>query len=148
MRGRRVAVILSLCIVNWTGFAGFLVTREPYIHHEKELDSGEVMASFYSGEPLTHIAGRPLYSWNSWHGGESLFVKVLEVFNSPALAAAHVATPLLKGFFVMSSGSYRSESWVRAWLFIVFATLQWILIGTWIVRDKKGTRTASKGQSL
>lgn len=133
---RRIAAIL--CAANLLGFAAFILVREPGIHLGEELEasrqSGEWIASSYSGQPLTHIASRPLYSWNDWHGGEALWVKALEIANFPALIVAHgLADPMTRLLFP-GSGSYYLESWVRAWMFVGLAVLQWVSVG-WMIHS-------------
>lgn len=132
--GSRVSVIL--CVVNLLGFSAFILAREPYIHLGQELEvsrqTGEWMGSYYSGQPLTHIAGRPLYSWNDWHGNEATWVKVLEIANFPALILAHgLAEPMTMLLFP-GSGSYYLQSWVKAWSFTLLAIFQWFTVG-WLI---------------
>ena len=120
---------LALCAASWIAFACFAIARESYIENEGDLDVGDSMNAYYSGKPLTHIAGRPLYAWRSWHGGEAFAVKMLELLNLPSLGLAHLAAEPVAAALFRSSVSYYLVSWVRAWLFVAAATVQWFLIG-------------------
>jgi hypothetical protein len=129
MRQWRLAFIL--CAVNWGLFAAFMVVRDPHIDREYELDAsrdGSTIMFRESGDALTHIAGRPLYSWRSWHAGEPFWIKAIEIFNAPALAVAHRSAPSLTDS-LFEVRSYYLETWVRAWLFVMLATCQWLLVG-------------------
>ena len=132
---RRVTAIL-LCGINWAVLVLFIVARQPSITHEEERDLTRRSESPYifrdSGDPLTHIAGRPLYSWNSWHGGEDAWVQAAEVANAPSLALAHVAAPFVATAF--SGDSYYFESWVKAWIFAFLSSAQWIVVGIALTR--------------
>ena len=126
---------LTLCLINWAFFSLFVVLRRPDIDQTYEVMKVErewEFAALPSGQPVTHIAGRPLHSWNSWHGGESPFVKILEVVNAPALLLAHCLAPAASRLLFTRSNSYYMESWVKAWLFVASSTGQWIAIA-WVV---------------
>jgi hypothetical protein len=83
---------------------------------------------------MTHIAARPLFTWNSWHGGESSFVIIGEVANAPSLLLAHILAPRVGKLLFSGSYSYYLGSWVKAWLFIAFASGQGIAIA-WTIEQ-------------
>jgi hypothetical protein len=128
-RFRRLSLIL--CVINWSAFSIFLLLRQPNIREDYEAmrtDAESVFRPMPSGSPMTHIAGRPLFTWNSWHGGESSFVIIGEVVNAPSLLLANILAPQVGELLFTGSYSYYLESWVKAWLFIAFASGQWIAI--------------------
>ena len=123
---------LLLCMVNWTLFLLFLTLREPRIDHADELEASwphQNQTFRTPGRARLHIAARPLYDWNQWHGGESFLVKSIEVVNLPALIGANLLTPATGSLFFPRSGSYYLDTWIRAWLFLVLATIQWACLG-------------------
>lgn len=133
MRWRRLSLLL--CIINWAAFSAFLIARKPVIESQREIGYSAGNTTFQplpSGHPRSHIAGRPLHTWNSWHGGESTFVKVTEIANFPSLVTADVLASPASRLLFPRSGSYYLESWVRAWIFVAAASAQWVAIG-WLV---------------
>ena len=127
MKWRTLAAIL--CLINWAAFLSFLILRDPVIEQEREIEylaNGTVFRPLPSGHPESHIAGRPLHTWSSWHGGERPFIKITEVVNYPALIAATAVARPLTALLFQSSRTYYLESWIRAWVFLFAASLQWI----------------------
>jgi hypothetical protein len=133
---KRWRLPVALCLLNWFMFAYFMAVRPAGISDESQLDiartTGGAIVFRSSSEPINYIAERPLYSWNAWHGGELLFVKILEILNMPALVLAHVAARLSSVVFGASLISVSFESWLRAWIFLVLASVQWWVTGRFI----------------
>jgi len=133
MRWRRLSLLL--CVVNWVAFLAFLIVRDPAIEPQREIGysaGDETFQPLPSGHARSHIAGRPLDTWNSWHGGESTFVKATEIANLPSLVVATIVASPATHLLFPRSGSYYLESWVRAWIFVVVASAQWIGVG-WLI---------------
>jgi hypothetical protein len=121
-----------LCVVNWISFLIFLFARPPIVVGEMERDlrrSGTSVVFRQVDDVAFHIAGRPVYAWNSWHGGEKMWIRTVELLNAPALALARLLSPTATRTLFARSGSYWMESWVLAWLFLVAASVQWIVVG-------------------
>ena len=120
---------LALLVANYIAFALFLVLRPPRAEHLRELDRASASGMFLmsSAEPITHMAARPLTKWSRWHGGERWWVKVIEVANFPALIAAGALTPVVRP--IVGASPYYGASYVRAVLFLLFATIQWLVLG-------------------
>jgi hypothetical protein len=119
----------ALLLANYIAFALFVAVRPPRIEHLRELDRASASGMFMmsSAEPITHLAARPLYSWSRWHGGERWWVKIVEVANLPALIAAGALTLMVQP--IVGASAYYGASYIRAVLFLLFATIQWLLIG-------------------
>jgi hypothetical protein len=136
---------LGLLLANYLGFALFLVLRPSaaeYLRAKDEaLHRGEFTVS--DADPTCFIAGRPLYDWQPWHGGESMGVKVLEVANFPALSAAGFLTRRL----LFDADSYYQNSDIPGLLFLPLATAQWLGLG-WMSRGWSALRrrNASTGR--
>jgi hypothetical protein len=122
-------ITAALILVNYIAFASFIALRPSRAAHLHEKDAalarGELSMS--TADPFTYIAARPLYNWSEWHGGERLAVKLLEVANLPALLMAGFLTPAVSA--ATGTNSFYWSSQVRALLFFVFATAQWIVVG-------------------
>jgi hypothetical protein len=125
---------LSLLLANYLAFALFLALRPSAAEYLRAKDEAAQRGEFTlsDADPDTFIAGRPLYNWNEWHGGERLGVKVLEVVNLPALAAANRFTEARSAD--AGASSYYRDSNVRGRLFLLFATVQWLAVGGLISR--------------
>jgi hypothetical protein len=140
---KRAVIIVTPCIVNWIVFAVFIAVRPPATALIEERERAQQMGAFTfsSGDPLMVIAERPLYQWNKWHGGEAAWVKVAEVLNGPAFVAAKVAGDSWSSSAAFSGEpTYRRESWVRAYVFLIVATLQWLIVGAvaaWLVSRRR-----------
>jgi hypothetical protein len=131
---RRVLIYTPL-LLNLVACLTFLTIREP----AKELIAGREHAqqlgtlTVSSGDPYMLIAERPLRQWNEWHGGEVLWIKVVEVLNGPAL----VATKALGDRWTASHAfrgvpTYGRDSWIRAYAFLIASSLQWLVVGALI----------------
>src|SRR5687768_3569686 len=131
-------ITLVLLLVNVAAFAIFVIARAPdeeTLRHKDALwASGQMEIS--SADPFAYIAARPLRNWSNWHGGESTWVKLIEVPNLPALFVAsqalHASDPVMRL-------SHYDRSWRLAWFFLAAAILQWVLIGlgmTWVLNRK------------
>ena len=125
---------LPLLIVNYLAFGVFIASRPSESQVLRTRDAAWNRGEFWisSADPYTYIAGRPLYNWSPWHGGERLGVKILEVINLPALLLASALTPIIG--MITGASHYYSWSWIRAVLFLLFATFQWLILGSIISR--------------
>jgi hypothetical protein len=132
MRMRFVPLLL-----NYAAFGLFIILRPPAVELLDKLDREwqEGAFSITSGQPYTYVADRPLYSWSAFHGGERLAVKLMEIANLPGLAVAGALTPSIS--MTIGASIYHGRSWVRAWLFLALASLQWIGIGVLLERPRK-----------
>lgn len=144
---KRAAIIVTPCIVNWIMFAVFITVRPPATALIEERERAEQIGAFTfsSGDPLMVIAERPLYQWNEWHGGEATWVKVAEVLNGPAFIAAKVTGNRESSSAAFSGEpTYRRASWVRAYVFLIVATLQWLIVGAVAARIVLGRRAKDR----
>lgn len=135
-RSRRVLIAIALApvLANLVVCFVFLMARPPAIEMIEEREAGrrrDVMVIVRSsGEPWMFIAERPLRQWNEWHGGEQTWVKVAEVLNGvPLLVTKKVGERWSDWSSARSIGSFRSDTWVRAWLYLTLSSLQWLTIG-------------------
>ena len=148
MNWRHVAVIVS--IANWVAFAAFLAIRTPSVDARAESEfvaGGMTFEPTASGHPVAYIAARPLYTWNSWHGGESVIIKVIELVNLPALVSAIYLAPRVTRILFPNSGSYYLQSWVCAWMVVVFSCLQWFALSFLVHRLRLAPRTSRSALS-
>lgn len=142
-RRGRAAIILTPCVLNLFVCAVFIIVRPPAKALIEERERAQRMGAFTfsSGDPLMVIAERPLYQWSKWHGGEATWVKVAQVLNGPALIAAKFAGDRWShGTAFSGEPTYRRESWVRAYVFLITATLQWLIVGAlaaWFVERRR-----------
>lgn len=145
-RNRRAAILLGACVANWVVCAVFLLQRPAGItligeRERMRRDTGAFF--FYSADPLMFIAERPLYQWNQWHGGEVTWIKVVEVLNWPALAGARALGAIWAAYAgPRSIGSFRGDTWVIAWLYLLLSTAQWWLTGAAVARFAVRRRSA------
>jgi hypothetical protein len=82
------------------------------------------------------VAGRLLYSWSDWHGGEDTWVKVLVTVNLPAVVVTLAGEFVLGGHGNLSPLlrlSAVEESWVWGIVFASVASLQWWAVGRLLV---------------
>jgi len=147
---RRVLIVVPL-VLNAIACAVFLAARPPatelIVQREKAQRVGTLTMS--SGDPYMLIAERPLWQWSVWHGGESLWVKTLEVLNGPAVIAAKRFGDEWAGDHAFSgTATYRRESWIRAYTFAIASSLQWLLVGiviAWLSsRNRRGASGATR----
>jgi len=83
--------------------------------------------SINSGAPLTYLADRPLHNWSSFHGGESTWVKLGVLLNAPSLLVSSGVVDRLRTESLARS-HYHEASWLRARIFVVLSTIQWLLV--------------------
>jgi hypothetical protein len=135
---RKHPVVALFLSIHLAGCSAFLFLREPGISFPEEeermrRDSGYFFVS--SAGPIMHIAGRPLYNWSEWHGGEARWVKILEVANLPALIATvtigHVPIAIYRS---TGRGTFLHDTWIRALVFLLFSVAQWVFIGRLLER--------------
>lgn len=133
---------IPLLVANYIAFAAFVAVRPSDAAQLREKDAAWTPGSFSisSADPYTYLAARPLYNWSEWHAGEHAAVKVLEVANLPALMAAAAVTPVAGT--LTGASVYHGRSWVRAILFVLFATLQWLAVAKGVRRVSRRPRTA------
>jgi hypothetical protein len=135
---RRHPVVTILLLLHLVVCSAFILLREPSISHleERERMRRESGYHFESNvDPIMFIAGRRLNGWNEWHGGESLWVKICEVANLPALVATVTVGHLPIAIYRFTgSGTFVHDTWIRAFLFLVFSVTQWIVVGLFIER--------------
>jgi len=139
---RRVLIFVPL-IVNLIACAAFLIIRPEakLLIEERERAEQSGTLSLSSGDPYMLIAGRPLRQWNEWHGGEPAWVKVVEVVNSPAVfAAKRFGDRWASEHTFSGQPTYRRQSWVRAYVFLLVSSAQWLLIGLALARLTKPRR--------
>lgn len=133
---------IPLLVANYIAFAAFVAVRPSDAAQLREKDAAWTPGSLSisSADPYTYLAARPLYNWSEWHAGEHAAVKVLEVANLPALMAAAAVTPVAGT--LTGASVYHGRSWVRAILFLLFATLQWLAVAKGVRRVSRRPRTA------
>jgi hypothetical protein len=136
MPRRTLRLAAVLFAINCVGFITFMIERPSGEHILRKIDTGEAAGwlTVGSGAPWAYIAARPLFTWNKWHGGESRWVKVLEVANGPALI---LAVAMANGVIVGPGNNYL-ESWAAAVLFVILSPLQWWLFARLVL----GTRSS------
>lgn len=101
-------------------------------------DSGYFFMS--SADPIMFIAGRPLYTWSEWHGGEELWVKLIEVPNLPALVVTATIGHIPIAIYRMTGyGDFVHDTWIRAVVFLFFSSVQWWWFGR--VIERAGSRS-------
>lgn len=146
-----IIVVATLCVLNIAACIAFMVNTPAGISRLEEREHmrsnpGDIVGR--SGDAYMFIAERPLCDWNQWHGGERSWVKVLELLNRPAVRAAKgVGDEWSQHRIEHHKGSFKSDTWVRAWIYLTISTLQWavigLLIGLMIVgRSRVSSRTA------
>jgi hypothetical protein len=140
-------LFITPCLVNLLACVFFLVFRPAGISsiEERELMRREPGMFFVnSADPRTFVAERPLYQWNEWHGGEATWVKVVETLNYPALTGAEVLTDIWSAYAAPRSiGSFRGDTWVRAWLYLALSSAQWLIVGAvaaWFFGRRRANR--------
>jgi hypothetical protein len=139
---RRV-LIFAPVVVNLIACAAFLIVRPVATSLIEERERAEQSGAFSlsSSDPFMLIAGRPLRQWNEWHGGEAAWVKVIEVANGPAVLVAKLVGDLWGAEHAFSGQpTYRRQSWIRAYIFLVVSSVQWLLIGLALARLTKPHR--------
>jgi hypothetical protein len=117
-----------IIIANLAAWVGLVTVRAPlpnsfFAAKDKWLEPGEF--HHRSSDPVLVIAGRPLWSWSQYHGGEVTAVKALEAVNLPALVAV-----VLWDLFV--HGALGIPTYTRSLLtfvcLVVATTIQWHLV--------------------
>ena len=145
---RRHPVVTILLVLHFAVCSAFILLREPSISHLEERermrrDSDYVFES--STDPFMFIAGRRLNGWNEWHGGERLWVKICEVANLPALVLTVTVGHLPIAIYrATGSGTFVHDTWIRAFVFLLFSVSQWVAVGVFIERR---TRRVPQGAS-
>lgn len=145
----RRAVILAPCILNWLVCGIFLLVRPEAtaLIEERESEQRAGTLTLSSDDPYMLIAGRPLWQWNEWHGGESTWVKAVEVLDGPAvITARHFGDCWAASRAFNGKPTYRRESWIRAYVFIIVSSAQWLLIGALIAHLKRVSRKLRPGR--
>lgn len=142
---RLLAITLTPVLMNWIVCLAFLVARPPATEMIEEREAGrrrDVMVIVTSsGEPWMFIAERPLRQWNEWHGGEELWVKVAEVANGvPLLLTKNLGEQWSDWSSARNIGSFRSDTWVSAWVYVILSSAQWLIIGGAAARLIEGRR--------
>ena len=139
---RRVLIFAPL-VVNLIACAAFLIVRPEATSLIEERERAERSGAFSlsSSDPFMLIAGRPLWQWNEWHGGEATWVKAIEVANGPAVFVAKLFGDVWEaGHAFSGQPTYRGQSWMRAYVFLVVSSVQWLLIGLALARLTKPHR--------
>jgi hypothetical protein len=139
-------LIFAPLVVNLIACAAFLMVRPEATSLIEERERAEQMGAFSlsSSDPYMLIAGRPLRQWNEWHGGEAVWVKVIEVANGPAVLVAKFSGDLWGAEHSFSGQpTYRRKSWMRAYVFLIVSSVQWLLIGLALARLTKQHRAAT-----
>lgn len=146
-RNWQPALLLGACVVNWFVCAVFLLQRPADIsfievREKTRRDGGAFFIN--SADPLMFIAERPLDQWNQWHGGELTWIKIVEVLNGPSLAGAKALGALWAAYAgPRNIGSFRGDTWVIAWLYLLLSTAQWLLVGAAVTRFVSRRRSAA-----
>jgi hypothetical protein len=145
----RRALILAPCVLNLIACAVFFIVRPPATDLIEERERAQRLGSLTlsSSDPYMLIAERPLRQWNEWHGGESTWVKIIEVLDGPALIATKaIGDGWATSHAFSGTPTYGRESWVRAYVFVVASSVQWLLMGALIVpliRRRGGAQLAT-----
>lgn len=140
-----IAIALAPVLANLAVCFVFLMARPPANEMIEEREAGrrrDVMVIVSSSsEPWMFIAERPLRQWNEWHGGEQTWVKVAEVLNGmPLFVTKKVGERWSDWSSARSIGSFRSDTWARAWVYLTLSSLQWLIIGAvaaWLVERRR-----------
>jgi hypothetical protein len=122
-----------LVVANLFGWLLFVALRDPmpptYFAEQDEWHrSGTFQLN--SGYPALVLAGRPLWNWSPFHGGEAWPVKALELANLPGLIAAFFAYAV---FFMLRCSAFTSSMLAYAVL-LILSTAQWWLCGLGLER--------------
>jgi hypothetical protein len=144
---RRHPVVTILLLLHFVVCGAFIVLREPSISHLEERERMRRESGYHfesSVDPIMFIAGRRLNGWNEWHGGERLWIKICEVANLPALAATVTVGHLPIAIYrATGSGTFVHDTWIRAFVFLLFSVVQWCLVGRFIERRMRWPRADS-----
>jgi hypothetical protein len=147
---RRLLIFAPL-VVNLIACAAFLIVRPEAtsLIEERERAEQNGTLSLSSSDPYMLIAGRPLRQWNEWHGGESAWVKVIEVANGPAVFAAKRFGDRWSAQHVFDGQpAYGRQSWVRAYFFLIVSSVQWLLIGLALARLTRPRRAETTSEPV
>jgi hypothetical protein len=125
----------------------FVLLREPApLQNLALIDNARWNGGLYNmDQTIGTVACRELNSWSEWHGGEASGVKILEVINLPAFALTGIADAVGEPSIGRRVSICR-WSWVLAAVFLVAASVQWWLLGTWLdlglrwFRNRRGSR--------
>lgn len=136
---RRHPVVTILLLLHLGACTAFILLREPSISHLEERERMRRESGYHfesSVDPFMFIAGRRLNGWNESHGGgESLWVKICEVANLPALVATVTVGHLpIAMYRATRIGTFVHDTWIRAFVFLLFSAAQWIVVGLFIER--------------
>jgi len=135
-----ILVIVIPCLLNALICGIFMLVRPEATSLIEERERAQMAGtlSLSSADPYMLIAERPLRQWNKWHVSESLWVKLCEVLNGPAvIAAKHFGDRWAADHAFSGKPTYRRASWIRAYIFLVVSSMQWLAIGAMIVRVKR-----------
>ena len=129
-RVRRPVWRAVLPVVNLLAWALFLAVREPAVDYLRIQEAARIGKRFEMSDvdPVTTLAERPLNTWSRWHGGESSWVKLLEVPNLVPLVVTVTVVGIATVPFWEKLSVY-SVSWARAAVFLFLSSLQWYLVG-------------------
>ena len=135
---RHHPVVTILLLLHLAVCSAFIVFREPSISHLEERERMRTHSGYHfesSTDPFMFIAGRRLNGWNEWHGGDRLWIKICEVANLPALVATVTVGHLPIAIYrATRSGTFVHDTWIRAFVFLVFSAVQWVVVGRFIER--------------
>jgi hypothetical protein len=123
----------------------FVVLRAPApAEYLAEVDDARRAGGIFINSGIVGtLACRMLHSWSSWHGGEALGVKILEVANLPALvvtAGAHVLGEVTVARVMSACG----WSWLLAGVFMLVASVQWWLVGLALDHRRRRSQQRSR----
>lgn len=133
-RRAATAIAFAPVLANWIVCFVFVMTRPSATEMIEERETGRrrhvMVIAGSSGEPWMFIAERPLRQWNDWHGGEEPWVKVAEVLNGVPLVVTKKFGELWSDWSsARRIGSFRSDTWMRAWLYLIVSSTQWLGVG-------------------
>jgi hypothetical protein len=99
-------------------------------------DEARAAGGFFhnSADPLVVIAGRPLWSWSAFHGGERAAVKLLEVANLVPVVIVALAS-------AFPSGQSHRHSFFMFSALLFLTSLQWWSLGHFVTSFRAWRRS-------
>lgn len=131
-------MIVFPVLLNAALCCAFVLARRPmplsWIEERERAARGRTLL-LASGDPFMIIADRPLRQWDSWHGGEALWVKSIEVLDGPALLVTKMIYEVcLTREMRAGALNYTLLSWRAAYLFLSLSSIEWLAFGVIVGR--------------
>jgi hypothetical protein len=121
---KRWPIIVLANLAAWVGLVALRAPLPEAFFATKNEWLGPGRFHYSSADPVLVIAGRPLWSWSQYHGGETSVVMALEAVNVPALVVVVLSDAFLGAF-----GVPRYTRSILAFVcLLVMTTIQWHLV--------------------